>query len=404
MIDVTRLREELREAPVPSDPGSERRAWETVAAAHAELRREPPGYRRRRPRAVVVAAAAAAAAAVLALTPAGAAVREWIGDAIDPGRDHAMPALTRVPGGGELLVTSGAGAWVVHADGSRRLLGDYEEATWSPHGRYVGVAAGRELSAVDPRGELRWSVSRGRISDPRWSPNEGFRVAYLSAYDTGVELRVIWGDGTNDRALATAAPVAPAWMPRSGSRNVLAYVDRLDRVVIRDADGGRALAMSPRFTAPLELQWSRDGERLLLLTRSALRILDPAGSVLSVSRFPRGLEGVAATFRPGGDDVITIRRSVAARPVRSTVVRTRFDGGHQRERRLFAGVGRLVGLAYSPDGTRLLVGWRDADQWLFLPAGSGRVETAGNVSRQFDSGQGGAASVPRVEGWCCRAR
>lgn len=397
------LRERLREAPLPPDPGAERRAWETVASAYTELRRERPARRRRRVGSGLVAGIAAIVIAALALTPAGAAVREWIGDAIDPGRDHAMPALTRVPGGGELLVTSGAGAWAVRTDGSRRLLGDYDEATWSPHGRYVAVAAGRELSAVDPRGGLRWSVSRGRISDPRWSPNEGFRVAYLSARAGGVELRVIWGDGANDRALATAAPVAPAWQPRAGRRNVLAYVDQLDRVVIRNADSGRALATGPRFARPLALQWSRDGERLLLLTRSAVRILDRAGSVLSVIRFPHGLEGVAATFRPGTDDVVTIRRSVTA-PIRSTVVRTRFDGDRERERRLFAGIGRLTGLTYSPDGSRLLVGWRDADQWLFLPAGPGRVETVGNVSRQFDSGRGGAASFPRVAGWCCRGR
>lgn len=401
MIDPTRLRDELRRAPVPSDPGSERRAWETVAAAYTELRREYPAHRRRRLSSVIAAAVAAVAVAVLALTPAGAAVREWIGDTIDPGRDHAMPALTRVPGGGELLVTSAAGAWVVHADGSRRLLGDYEEATWSPHGRYVGVATGRELSAVDPHGELRWSVSRGRISDPVWSPNEGFRVAYLSGHRSGEELRVIWGDGTNDRALAPAAPVAPAWQPRAGRRNVLAYVDRLGRVRVRDADSGRALAMSRRFAGPVELQWSSDGERLLLLTRTALRVLDPGGAVIARSRFPAAAEGVAAAFRPGTHDVVTIRHGGGA-PGRSEVVLTRFD--RDRDRSLFAGIGRFDGLAYSPDGSRLLAGWRDADQWLFLPTGSGRVETVGNVSRQLDSGRGGAASFPRVEGWCCRAR
>jgi hypothetical protein len=400
VIDERRLREELREAPVPSGAGSERRAWETVASAYTELRRELPARRRHRLGTGLATAAAALVLAGLTLTPAGAAVREWIGDAIAPGRDDAKPALTRLPAAGELLVTSGAGAWVVHEDGSRRLLGDYDEATWSPHGRYVGVAAGRELSAVDPRGELRWSISRRRISDPRWSPNEGFRVAYLS----GHELRVIWGDGTNDRALAAAAPVAPAWKPRAGSRNVLAYVDPRGRVRVVDADSGEGVGASPRFAGSLSLQWSRDGERLLLLTRSALRILDPAGSVLAVSRFPRGLEGVAAAFRPGTGDVVTIRRSVAT-PVRSTVVRTRFHDGRERERRLFAGVGRLSGLAYSPDGSRLLVGWPDADQWLFLPTWAGRVETVGNLSRQFDSGRADeAATFPRVDGWCCRDR
>jgi hypothetical protein len=395
MIDPERLREELREAPVPLDADAERRAWRLVAEAYAERDRgaAPRGRRLR----ALAAALAALVLAALALTPAGAAVREWIGETIDPGRDDAKPALTRLPTAGELLVTSGAGAWIVREDGSRRLLGDYEEATWSPHGRYVAVAAGRELSAVDPRGDLRWSITRQRVSDPRWSPNEGFRVAYRS----GGELRVIWGDGTNDRALAPAAPVAPAWKPRAGSRNVLAYVDPGGRAVIVDADDGRRLGTGPRVAAPVALQWSSDGSRLLLLGRSSLRLLDGDGSVLARTRFPARLEGVAASFRPGTDDqVVTIRRS--ATPVRSEVVLTRFRDGRGRERRIFAGVGRFEGLAYSPDGSRLLVGWKDADQWLFLPSGPGRVETVGNVARQFDSARAGPA-FPRVAGWCCRA-
>jgi hypothetical protein len=398
MIDEKRLRDELREAPVPIEPDAEQRAWRLVAEAYED--RAPTSAPRRRRLGAFLAALVALAVAGLALTPAGAAVREWIGETIDPGRDDAKPALTRLPAAGRLLVTSGAGAWVVSEDGSRRLLGDYDEATWSPHGRYVAVAAGRELSAVDPRGELRWSISRRRISDPRWSPNEGFRVAYRS----GGELRVVWGDGTNDRALALAAPVAPAWQPRTGRRNVLAYVDPHGRVRLVDADSGRRLAAGPRVSDPVALQWSGDGSRLLVLTGSALRILDTGGSVLARTRFPAGREGAAAAFRPGSYDVVTIRRSVTA-PVRSEVVLTRHRSGRDRDRPLFSGVGRFEGLAYSPDGSRLLVGWSDADQWLFLPSGSsGRVETVGNLARQFDSGRAAEpASFPLVEGWCCRA-
>jgi hypothetical protein len=399
-MDETRLREELEDIPVPEADAAERRAWELVAAAYEDRPAEvSPARRRHRP--VVAAAMLAALGAVaLALTPAGAAVTDWIGETLDPGRDDAKPALTRLPAAGQLLVTSDAGAWIVRDDGSRRLLGDYDEATWSPHARYVAVAQGRELSAVDPRGQLRWSISRRRISDPRWSPNEGFRVAYLS----GGELRVVWGDGTNDRALAPAAPVAPAWQPRTGARNLLAYVDPRGRVRLVDADSGRGIAAGPRVAAPVELHWSSDGSRLLLLSRSALRVLDPAGTVVARTRFAPGLEGVAAAFRPGSTDIVTIRRSVSA-PVRSAVVLTRYRSGHDRDRPLFTGVGRFEGLAYSPDGRRLLVGWRDADQWLFLPSGrAGRVETVGNLARQFDSGRvDGPASFPLVEGWCCRA-
>ncbi len=46
-------------------------------------------------------------------------------------------------------------------------------------------------------------ASASAVSDPVWSPNEGFRVAYRS----GDELRVVWGDGVNDRAIGPAAAV-----------------------------------------------------------------------------------------------------------------------------------------------------------------------------------------------------
>jgi hypothetical protein len=399
-MDEKRLRVGLRDVPVPEADAAERRAWELVTTAYEDRPADASPARRRRRPAVAAAALAALGALALALTPAGAAVTDWIGDTLGPGRDDAKPALTRLPAPGQLLVTTDAGVWIVRDDGSRRLLGDYDEATWSPRGRYVAVAQGRELSAVDPRGQLRWSISRRRISDPRWSPNEGFRVAYLS----GGELRVVWGDGTNDRPLAPAAPVAPAWQPRTGPRNVLAYVDPHGRLRLVDADSGRGIAAGPRVAAPVELQWSSDGSRLLLLSRSTLRVLDPAGAVVARARFAAGLEGVAAAFRPGTTDIVTIRRSVGT-PVRSEVVMTRYGSGPDRDRPLFTGVGRFEGLAYSPDGRRLLVGWRDADQWLFLPSGrGGRVETVGNLARQFDSGRAdGPVSFPLVGGWCCRA-
>src|SRR6185437_7031143 len=114
-----------------------------------------------------------------------------------PGVERAEPALTRLPGGGDLLVQSPHGPWLVHADGSRRLLGDYDQATWSPRGLFVAAAGGRQLTAVEPHGDPHWSISSpARISSPRWAPS-GYRVAYLS----GRSLRVVAGDGTGDRLL-----------------------------------------------------------------------------------------------------------------------------------------------------------------------------------------------------------
>jgi hypothetical protein len=66
-----------------------------------------------------------------------------------------------------------------------------------------------------------------------------------------------------------------------------------------------------------------------------------------------------------------------------------------RPRQLFQG--GVDGLAWSRDGRRLLLAWRDADEWLLLGPG-GRVRRAlHGVSDEL----GAAGGFPRVAGWCC---
>ena len=69
--------------------------------------------------------------------------------------------------------------------------------------------------------------------------------------------------------------------------------------------------------------------------------------------------------------------------------------GAGRPRQLFQG--GVDGLAWSRDGRRLLLAWRDADEWLLLGPG-GRVRRAlHGVSGEL----GSAGGFPRVAGWCC---
>ncbi|HEU4598823.1 MAG TPA: hypothetical protein VFS26_03690, partial [Solirubrobacterales bacterium] len=184
-----RLRELLRAAPVPGAAEAEERGLALVEAAFAQR----PDTSVRRPSSLprlALALAVAALLAALVLSPAGAAVRHWIGDVFEPGVRNAEPALTRIPGGGRLVVDSGKGPWVVRPDGSRRLLGNYREATWSPHGLFLAATSGRTLTAVEPDGTPRWSIAAAaRVEDPRWSPS-GFRIAYRA----GGELRVVHAD------------------------------------------------------------------------------------------------------------------------------------------------------------------------------------------------------------------
>ena len=82
--------------------------------------------------------------------------------------------------------------------------------------------------------------------------------------------------------------------------------------------------------------------------------------------------------------------------------------GDPSERVLFSARGKLTGPTWSPDGRWLLVGWPEADQWLFIPVarsrGDGRrdrqdVVPFDRISEQFDPGGAGAAPFPRVAGW-----
>jgi hypothetical protein len=155
------------------------------------------------------------------------------------GVERAQPALFSLPSGGRLLVASDAGVWVVQRDGSKRLLGPYREASWSPHGRYVVAAKANELAALEPDGDVRWTLARPGAQSPRWTGTEkDTRIAYVDR--TG--LRVVAGDGTGDRLLVAGYRGPLAWRPGRGF--VLAYADRPGRVTLYDVASGRVAERS----------------------------------------------------------------------------------------------------------------------------------------------------------------
>jgi dipeptidyl aminopeptidase/acylaminoacyl peptidase len=278
----------------------------------------------------------------------------------------------------------------VQPDGSKRLLGRYDGAAWSPHGLFVAATRGHELVAVDPKGTVRWSLARGgRLAGARWS-NDGFRIAYLAAGT----LRVVAGDGTGDRLLARAAgSAAPAWLPGS-TAHVLAYAGARGGIHVVDVDSGRVAWRSPPGPRPLELVWA--GGRLIVRSARALRVLD-AGEVVRTLPAPGGAEAVAVA--PGGRELALARRA----PRGQTEVVLVDLRGAAPPRRLFAGAGGFDGLAFSPDGRWLLLAWRAADEWLLVrPHGGGRVRAFSQIAAQFDPGRPPVrAQFPRLAGWCC---
>jgi hypothetical protein len=386
-IDESALRDELRHVPV--DDGARGRALRVVRGAWSE--REPvPARRRWAPALALAAGLLAVVVAAGSATAPGDAVARWMRDVLGGGREDARPALVRVPGGGRLLVTSssGGGAWVVSQDGSRRRLGDYAGASWSPHGRFVVAWRGGELRAVEPGGRVRWSLSRpGRIADARWAPVDGFRIAYLA----GGSVRVVNGDGTGDRRLAAARGVAPAWRPDDD--HVLAYLDRRSRVRVVAVDGGRELWRTrPLRDGVTELAWSPGGGRLLVASAGSWLLFGRDGLLLARRSLPTGFVADDFAWSPGGRRVAVVRRNER----RSDVV---LVGPRGHPRPLFTGSGRFGRVAFSPDGRRLLVPWPEADQWLFLSTG-GRIAAVANIARQFAAGPRTGPFPDAVE-WCC---
>lgn len=225
------MKRELEGIEVPGEHEARERSWHVVRAAFAE--RQPTPRRRSWKPAAAIALAAAAVAGLL--SPPGRAVLDEIREVV--GVEESAPALFELPAPGRLLVTADSGAWVVEEDGSKRRLGSYSEASWSPFGRFVVASRRNELVALTPEGEVRWSLARPDVRFPRWGGTKtDTRIAYLS----DGELRVVIGNGKGDRVLdARAALEEPVWQPTPGHR--LAYRRRDGTVRIVDVDTGRVL-------------------------------------------------------------------------------------------------------------------------------------------------------------------
>jgi hypothetical protein len=347
---------------VPADHEAEERAWSVVRAAYAE--REPVRRAPRR-RLMIAGVALAVAVAAAALSSPGQAVVNAVRRSI--GISHAAPALFRLPAAGRLLVSDGGvgGTWVVNVDGSKRRLGDYTQAAWSPHGLYVIAASPSEIAAIEPTtGGVRWSIARPKVAFPRWGGSRtNTRVAYLS----GGQLHVVAGDGTGDAAVAGSSHIAPAWRP--GDRLQLAFVASDGRVRLLGA-----WRSSRRYAKPRSLVWSPDGKKLLLVTARQLVSFDPASGRAHVLRLR---DVTAAAFSPQGQLAVVHGKALLV------------IGGEQT-RTVFKTLNRLQGLAWSPNGRWLLTALPSADQWIFV--GGRRVLAVSHITRQF-------GGTPSLDGW-----
>jgi hypothetical protein len=406
-VTEAELRAGMQRDPAPREADAGERTWQVVRQAYASRERLPWMERHSR---VVVIFALLAALAVAAVSPPGRALVDKVRDRVGRETPAAKPALVHLPAGGRLLVDSPHGPWVVHADGSKRLLGAYDAASWSPHGLFVVATRDRQVVALEPDGDVRWTLSRpGKVAQARWAPS-GIRIAYRE----GATLRVVIGNGEGDRLLAgDVAPVAPAWRPVTArnpltARNQLAYVDHSGRIHVIAVDTREELLSVPTHRSVEKLLWAERGHRLIVLSSRPADLDRHEGGirVVGTPSLPAGhrlLDGailadgyfVFADYDPKADKTALIQQAcvtsdpcLAIGPVR-----------------LFQGDGRLENLVVSPDRHWLYFGWPAPDQAIFLRTpGVRRLVTVSNIAEEFDPGGIGPAEFPHVAGWVPDAR
>jgi hypothetical protein len=392
-MNESELSRRLARDPVPSEDEAAERAWEVVRADFATRERI---HWPRRHRGALVVAFAAAALVVAALTPPGRAVVDQFRDVV--GRTSSEPVLIRLPSPGRLLVVSGSGAWVVRQDGSKRFLGHYDDASWSPRGLFVVAVQRNQLVTLDPEnGDVRWSLPRAeRIKDPRWS---GGGADTRIAYRAGRTLHVVAGDGSPDAVLAdNVAPVAPAWQADS---HVLAYATGDGRVHVVDADARREFWTTPRISGLRRIKFATRG-RLVLLTRKNAGLYGPRRLIrlAAAPALPKGHVLLDAMPLPGGR--VLYADYDPASDATAIVLAHCFAPGPCLligPSEVFRGPGRTGNLTLSPNGRWLAVGWPAADQLLFFRVVRfHNLETVSNLSREFEGATGGGA-FPRLAGW-----
>lgn len=200
-----RLQRAFRRLPQPTREATRR----ARAAALATL----PAEERRRGLGVVFAAAAIAVVIV-----AGAGALAATGNLhVRLGRDQPttprFPAHLQIPRGTDgIAIVADGRLWLATRGGLRIEDLPVSAAELSPRALYAAVGVGSSLVVLAPGNRRAWSHDAGgRVVEAAWSP-DGLKIAYVVRRGSGDELRLIEGDGDQDRLLSARVRAAkPSW-------------------------------------------------------------------------------------------------------------------------------------------------------------------------------------------------
>jgi hypothetical protein len=171
------------------------------------------------------------------------------------------------------------------------------------------------------------------------------------------------------------------------------------RIRIVQVDTGDELGRTPLEPTPREIWWADGGRRLVTVGSRAVRIHGSRGRLLRTVELPRGSKAVGSAIPRGGRRLAVI----ATRGSASSLLVLRLDRP-ARPRSLFSARGEFEGVTWSIDGSLIVVGLPQADQWLYVrPRGAGAPESVGRLRRLFEGGlEPRRGAFPRPAGWCYR--
>lgn len=371
-----RLRAALRRLPEPDGATTERARRAALAAIPSR-----DGTRRRFMAGALATVAAAALVAGVALGATGR-LDVRIGPPPGPVTERPAPArlgeLTLPAGVRGMAVVSSGRLWLATRGGLRASGLAVSAAELSPNARYAVVGIGDALVALAPdavAGRTAWSQPvGGRVVAASWAPNP-ILIAYIVRVGDRHELRVIEGDGDDDRLVdPDVAPVRPSWRADTGA---LAYAGAGGALRILDRASGRIQAGPPGTAAVRAVQYSPGGATLALITghrAQTLVVLSPAPRL--ALPLPANAEASGLTWR-SGELLVALNGWASGAPAQLWTLRP--DAGAGGLKALPSGpLPPIAALSASPSGLSSVVRRADATEvwWLTGSLATGPGERA----------------------------